>query len=89
MPIAQRNVEIAREYLRAIEEGATGDAMARFFDSDVVLEEFPSRLTPQGARRNLSDILAGAERGQKVVSSQSYEVHQAIENDNRVALEVT
>jgi hypothetical protein len=60
MPVAQRNVDIAREYLRAIEPGATGDAMARFFDSEVVLEEFPSRLTPQGARRNLSDILAGA-----------------------------
>ena len=89
MSPVRRNTEIAREYLRAIERGATGDAMARFFDPDVVQEEFPNRLVPQGARRGLSDLLTGAERGQKVLSSQSYEVHSEMEIGDRVALEVT
>jgi len=89
MSSAGRNAKIAREYLKAIEQGATGDAMARFFDPNVVQEEFPNRLVPQGARRGLSDLLAGAELGQKVLSSQSYEVHSEMENGDRVALEVT
>ena len=34
----QSNVEIAREYVKAIESGATGGALARFFTSDVVIQ---------------------------------------------------
>jgi ketosteroid isomerase-like protein len=89
MATSQLNIKIAREYLKAIEDGATGDRIARFFDPDVVQEEFPNRLVPQGARRGLSDLLGGAELGQKVLASQSYEVHSAMENGERVALEVT
>jgi len=89
MSVGRRNVEIAREYLHAIEAGATGERMARFFDPNVVQEEFPNRLVPQGARRGLSDLLEGAVRGQKVLSSQSYEVHSALEDGDRLALEVT
>lgn len=89
MSPARRNAEIAREYLKAIELGATGDAMARFFDPDVVQEEFPNRLVPQGGRRGLAELLDGAERGQKVLSSQRYEIHSEMEIGDRVALEVT
>jgi ketosteroid isomerase-like protein len=77
-----------RSPANTIEQGATGERMARFFDPDVVLEEFPSRLTPQGARRRLADVLEGAERGQKVLSSQHYEIHNEMEMGDQVALEV-
>jgi ketosteroid isomerase-like protein len=83
------NVHIARDYLKAIEQGATGEALARFFDPAVLQEEFPNRLLPQGARRTLPDLIEGAERGRKVISEQSFEVHNAIESGNQVALEVT
>ncbi len=89
MPVAARNVEIARNYLKVIEQGATGEALGRFFDPGVVQEEFPNRLVPQGARRTLPDMLEGAERGQKVISEQSFEVHNAVESGDQVALEVT
>jgi ketosteroid isomerase-like protein len=89
MSAARRNVEIAREYLKAIEEGATGEKMARFFDPNVVLEEFPNRLSPKGGRRGLAEALLAAERGQQVLSSQEYEIHNEMETDDRVALEVT
>jgi len=89
MATTSRNVEIAREYLKAIQAGATGEAMARFFDPEVLQEEFPNRLVPQGARRGLSELLEGAIRGQRVMSSQSYEVHSVTEDSDRVALEVT
>jgi ketosteroid isomerase-like protein len=83
------NLRRAREYLAAIEAGATGDAVAAFFDSDLRQEEFPNRLVPDGASRDLAAVLTGAERGKAVLRSQTYEVHNAIEQGDTVALEVT
>lgn len=79
---------LARRYLAAIEAGATGADLAAFFAADVVQEEFPNRLVPQGARRDLAAILDGAERGQKVLRAQRYDIQQALAQDDRVALEV-
>jgi ketosteroid isomerase-like protein len=85
---ANRNLEIAREYLRAIEQGATGDALARFFAPDVVHQEFPNRLSPNGRRNGLAGMLEGAERGQKILAKQHYEIQHEVADGNRVALEV-
>jgi len=43
------NIEIARVYIKAIENGATGDALAKFFTPDVVLQEMPNRVAPHGS----------------------------------------
>ena len=83
-----KNLDLAKWYLGAIESGAAGDELAGFFAPDVVQEEFPNRLLPQGARRDLAAILDSAERGRKVVSSQSYRILHAISNGDDVALEV-
>lgn len=83
------NLQAARRYLAAIESGATGDALAAFFTEDVVQEEFPNRLVPAGARRDLAAILEGAVRGKTVVTRQRYDIHSATAAGDRVALEVT
>lgn len=82
------NLQAARRYLAAIEAGATGDALAAFFTEDVVQEEFPNRLVPAGARRDLHAILDGAVRGQAVLTSQRFDVQRATVQGDRVALEV-
>jgi ketosteroid isomerase-like protein len=89
MSALRHNGEIAREYLRAIEAGETGENLARFFDPEVMLEEFPNRLSPQGRRSGLAQALEAAERGQKLLAGQSYEIHSVTENGERLALEVT
>jgi ketosteroid isomerase-like protein len=81
-------LEVARAYLAAVAGGATGEALARWFTPDVVQEEFPNRLVPTGARRGLQELLDGAERGQQVLSAQTYEVLTAMASGERVALEV-
>jgi ketosteroid isomerase-like protein len=86
--VTNGNLEIAREYLRSIERGTTGDALARFFAPDVVHEEFPNRLSPKGRRSTLADMLKGAETGQKILLKQHYEIQREIEMGERVALEV-
>jgi ketosteroid isomerase-like protein len=82
------NLEIARKYLQALERGETGAALSRFFAPDVVLEEFPNRLTPSGKKRDLAEALDGAERGKKIMSAQMYKIKNEIAEHGRVALEV-
>jgi ketosteroid isomerase-like protein len=85
---AEANLATVRRYLAALEAGATGDALAAFFTPDVVQEEFPNRLVPAGALRDLAALLEGAERGQLVMRSQRYEVLNTIAAGDQVALEV-
>jgi ketosteroid isomerase-like protein len=81
-------LEIAKKYLLALEAGATGDALAGFFCEDVIQEEFPNRLVPAGARRDLAALLEGAVRGQQLMRKQRYELLGAVEAEDSVALEV-
>ncbi|HYL47401.1 MAG TPA: nuclear transport factor 2 family protein [Candidatus Limnocylindrales bacterium] len=85
---ARSNLETARNYLRTIEQGATGEALAGFFTPDVMHQEFPNRLSPHGRRSNLAGMLEGVEKGQKILSKQRYEIQHEMESGNRVALEV-
>jgi ketosteroid isomerase-like protein len=80
-------LELTRRYFAALEAGATGDALAAFYAPEAVQEEFPNRLSPSGARRDLAAILDAAERGQKVMASQRYEILQAVADGERVAVE--
>jgi ketosteroid isomerase-like protein len=81
------NLEIAKKYLAALERGVDCNKLAEFFAPDVVQEEFPNRLVPTGAKRDLA-ALDGCERGKKVMSRQQYEIKNALANENFVALEV-
>jgi ketosteroid isomerase-like protein len=84
----QANLRTALAYLAAVEGGATGETLARWFTPDVVQEEFPNRLMPNGARRGLQEMLDGAVRGQKVMAAQRYEVLSSLVSGDRIALEV-
>jgi ketosteroid isomerase-like protein len=82
------NLELVHRYLRALEGGAIGDALAAFMHQDVVQHEQPNRIVPRGARHNLAEMLAGAERGKKNVASQRYDVRSAIAQGDTVAVEL-
>ncbi len=87
-PTAKTNLEIAKRYLATLEQGATPEALAEIFHPDVIQEEFPNRLLPNGARRNLADRLEASSRGKKVMSRQSYELIHSVSEGDRVSLEV-
>ena len=80
------NLERATGYLRAIE--ARDGTVQDFFSADVVQQEFPNRLMPGGATRDRAALLAAAERGQRAISREHYEVVRAIAQGDEVALEV-
>lgn len=89
MTLEQTNLDIARRYIQAIESGATGERLAAFFTLDVEQREFPNRLMPNGAVRDLTALLEGAERGQALMAGQSYIIDGALASGDHVALEVT
>lgn len=82
------NLELARQYLAAIEGMGDCKELAGFFSPDVVQDEFPNRLVPTGAKRNLTAILDGCERGKMVLSAQHYEVKTAMASEDTVVMEV-
>jgi ketosteroid isomerase-like protein len=82
------HLETARRYLVAIEGGATGDALAAFLAADVEQVEFPNRLVPSGATRDLAALLEGAERGQHVLKRQRFEIRRVHALGDTVVLEL-
>ena len=77
--------DIVRAYLKAIEDRA--DSLA-FFTKDAVQEEFPNALVPAGARRTIEELRAANDRGRGVLTSETYEIVNLVETENRVACEV-
>ena len=89
MPMtATDNLAIARRYLEALESGAEGSALAEFFTKDVVQEEFPNRLSPIGAHRDLAALLDAAKKGKKTLRAQKYDILNTIVDGDSVALEI-
>lgn len=82
------NLQIARAYLRAIENGATGDALGHFFAPEATLREFPNRLNPKGSISGLGAILDAAERGKLTVANQRFEIRNAVVDGDQLALEI-
>src|SRR5262249_28121902 len=87
MPSESDNLAVARSYLEAIERGNPGDSLT-VLAGDGVQEEFPNRLVPQGARRDLAGLREAAQRGRMVMAAQRYEVLNAVASGDQVALEV-
>jgi ketosteroid isomerase-like protein len=83
-----RNLQVARDYLSAIENGATGDVLGRFFAPEATHREFPNQLNPKGSVGGLGEMLDAAERGKQSVANQRFEIRNAVVEGERVALQV-
>ena len=79
-------VALARRYLDAV-EAHDGSALA-FYAPDAVQIEYPNRLVPAGATRDLAALREAGERGRQVLVGQRYDVRHAVAAADRVALEV-
>jgi ketosteroid isomerase-like protein len=88
-PARREPVAIIHAYFAAVAAGARGDALAAFYQPDAIQDELPNRLNPHGARRDVGQILAAADRGAGSVRDQRYQVLSAIADGDRVATEVS
>jgi ketosteroid isomerase-like protein len=80
-------LDITRQYLAALEAGDPAGNL-RFFAPEIVQQEFPNRLVPNGATRTLEQLKEAALRGSKAVSGQRYELLNAFASGDQVAAEV-
>ncbi len=78
-----------KEYLTALEDAATGEALARFFTEDAEQIELPNRLNPNGGQSNLAHLLKRAELVPTLLQNQHYEVHSILVQGDNVAVEAT
>lgn len=88
MSTAEDNAALARSFIQAVEQGATGERLAAFLHDDAEQVELPNLLFAEGARRDRASILASAEKGQKVLRSQRYEVLNVVALGKHVAIEM-
>lgn len=76
-----------RQYLQALENGAIGDELARFFTPNAIQIEYPNKLNPRGANSDFATILKRAEAGRGVIRTQHFEIVSIIEQGDHVAVE--
>ena len=85
-------LERTRAYLAAIEQSTDAvnpepEGALVFYHPSVRQDELPNRLVPSGAVRDLAALRDAAARGRGVLRAQRYEVHSALVQGSRVALE--
>ena len=83
------NITTARRYLKAIEAGGNFNSVSDYYAPDIIQIEYPNRLVPEGAQRDLHVLRDAWQRGQNVVASQRYDVRNVVASGDWVALEVT
>ena len=84
------NVEIAEAYIALFNDPSAGaEQLKSFLAENVVYEEMPNLLAPQGSKRGLADMLMGIEQGKELLSEQHYQIDRAVSEDEVVALEVS
>jgi ketosteroid isomerase-like protein len=62
--------------------------VADFFSPDVVLQEFPNRVAPQGRVRRAADLRAAQEHGRRILRSPTYNIQRILEAGDEVAVEL-
>jgi len=86
--MSEDNLAIARRYIAALSSGAGADEVSRFYTQDVVQEEFPNRLLPKGATRDLAALKQARVRGQALLSAETFEVLGVVASGSQVAMEL-
>ena len=85
--IESENLTLVRNYLNALEAGAVGEDLARFFAADAIQIELPNKLNPNGGKSDLPTLLLRAEQGQKLLRQQNYLIQSELIQGSRVAVE--
>jgi ketosteroid isomerase-like protein len=82
------NFEVARRYLQALSSEAEPISIASHFQPDALSEEFPNRILPAGATRDLDELLRTWSNQREVWAEQSFELLGATGGGSQVAMEV-
>jgi ketosteroid isomerase-like protein len=83
----QTLIDRAKAFVAAITAGGPRETIEAFYAEDIVQEEFPNLLLPNGAVRDFINLRAAYDKSRHSIAAQSYEVVGAVASGNTVALE--
>ena len=86
--MSEDNLATARRYIAALSNGEGADEVSRFYAPDVVQDEFPNRLVPNGVTRDLAALKQARVRGQALLSAETFELLSAVASGSQVAMEL-
>ena len=81
------NFQKVELYLKSIENGDSAP-ISDLFSPDAVVEQLPNRIYPNGLRTGVARMAEAFEKGRKLLSSQSYEIKNAVAEGDRLSVEV-
>ena len=81
------NVDLVRRYLAALENDDPAIDVGEFFAPDAQQIEWPNRLVPDGATRDVAGLRDGRARGRAVIRDHRFEIDNVIAVDDQVAVE--
>ena len=79
------SITVAIAFLRTVEAGVDPSDLVT---ADVIEEELPNRLSPDGATRDLGAMRAAVARGKTVFKKQNYEIRNMVGGTDFVAFEI-
>ncbi len=82
------NIARTHLYLQAVASLGPFENVADFYASDIVIQEFPNRIAPQGRIRRAADLRAAYEQGRNILQSQTYNVRRILEVGDEVVTEL-
>jgi len=80
-------IELARAFVAAVAAAKPREIIEAFYAEDVVQEEFPNLLLPNGAVRDFINLRAAYDKSRYAIARQSYEVVNAMASGHCVVLE--
>lgn len=81
-------VAIARRLHTALEAGRHGEELRHLFTDDAITLEHPNLIKPAGATSDLAQMLSASTAGAGLLSSQRYEVRDALGSGDLAVLRV-
>ena len=82
------NLKIAKEYISRLSAGAGADELDTYFCADIVQEEFPNRLMPNGATRDRQGLRDARLRGTALLKEEHFELLNTVASHQSVAMEL-
>jgi len=82
------NIARMHDYLQAVAAMGSSGPVDEFFSPNVIIQEFPNRIAPEGRLRRGEELRAAYEQGRKMLQSQRYTVKRAIEAGDELAVEL-
>jgi len=82
------SANVASTYAYAVASMGPFENVARFFSPNVIFQEFPNRISPQGRVSRAADMQAGYDKGRAIMRSQVYDVQRIVESGDEIAVEL-